>query len=64
MFGRRSASFRAANLTRAALSPITVRHGIDYGESGFTAPASEEELGFEALRSWRTGSSPAHTGPT
>jgi hypothetical protein len=50
MFGRRSASFRAADLTRAALTPIAVRHGIDYDESGFTAPASQEELGFEALR--------------
>jgi hypothetical protein len=50
MFGRRSASFRAADLTRAALSPIAVRHGIDYDESGFSAPASDEELGFEAPR--------------
>lgn len=50
MFGRRSASFRPADLTRSALTPIAERHGIDYDESGFTAPASHEDLGFEALR--------------
>lgn len=50
MLGLRSASFRSADLTRAALTPIAARHGIDYDESAFTAPASDAELGFEALR--------------
>jgi hypothetical protein len=50
MLGRRSSSFRPADLRRVVLTPIGERHGIDYDTSTFAAPSRPEELGFEAVR--------------
>jgi hypothetical protein len=50
VLGRRSSSFRPADLTRAVLTPIGDRHGIDYDSAMFTAPSRPEDLGFEAIR--------------